>query len=202
MTDLTTESGDNTMMMRGPNNNTLPLIHAPNDQTLLDMSIPLIYAPLKGDKGDKGDQGERGLPGRNGSQGPQGLRGQDGFIPPTLSNAITVPWLQHQVSFYFKIIDGKIRLPITNSPDRSSIQEINPYNIMFNKSGFVVVKVKLLKPDNNNVLLIQYPGTMLDCSNSRCINLEWIGPINQGQKLILSGAIDINTNGYWYITYI
>src|SRR3989337_466869 len=46
-----------------------PIIEPSTDNILIDMSVPITYAPinLKGDKGDKGDRGTKGEKGDVGS---------------------------------------------------------------------------------------------------------------------------------------
>ena len=109
---------------------------------------------------------------------------------------------QSPVYFYFDIINGAISNIKTNSENHHLIEKNNYSDIKFNTSAFVNIQIKLLTTSSTTGLLFRFPDLMLDSQNGPCINLNWIGCVNNGDKFMLSGPIDVHTNGYWYISIL
>ncbi|CAH6419390.1 Hypothetical protein HVR_LOCUS595 [uncultured virus] len=112
------------------------------------------------------------------------------------------------VHFYFPIMRGEIIYPLTNfsngQNDNSNelIEKFDRFDIRFKIKAFVDIQVKLITPSPATGWLFRFPDSMLDSQNGPCINLRWIGLVNKDDRFILSGPIDVCTNGYWFITIL
>lgn len=195
------------MLNMEPRSNSADLeIQPSKDVTTVDMLTPVIYAPinllaLKGEKGDKGDPGKDGVPGPRGPPGPPGTAEKSSILGVSMSSIVAGSELATTpITFYFPIqkgLDGKSN--ITNSSDKHLIERHNAFSIRFNMKGFVTIDTKLIIPDAKQFLLIRDHEQMVDRGFGPCINLKWVGSVEEGTHFMLSGAVDTNTNGYWNI---
>lgn len=112
------------------------------------------------------------------------------------------------VTYYFQITRGEILpIPTTNSPDTYLIEKLNKFDIKFNIDAFVDIHVEISTLNNHNdthhgignIMLINYPDSMVDKGYGPCVHLRWSGFVRRN-KFILSGFIDETTEGYWHIT--
>ena len=187
-------------------------IQPSKDTVSIDMLTPVVYAPIhmrevKGAKGDKGDDGIPGPPGSPGPPGPPGPPGRDALAPLSMSRIVAGPLAElpfYSVVFYFPINRGlsDSKSNITNAQDDRLVDHHNAFSIRFNLNGFVHINVKVLNPDPKQILLIKDHDQLIDRGFGQCINLNWIGPVDIGTHFMLSGATDIQTNGYWNVQII
>lgn len=153
--------------------------------------------------GPTGPQGLQGLMGRMGIQGPTGPPGKSYKPLPTLSSFVsdTSPLIS-SVHFYFPIKNGNREFNLTNSSDPGLIRMPNIFSIICMITGFINIKVKLLGPDNQIMMLIKGSDMLVDRDSGSCINLEWAGPISINDQFMLTGNSNSSVNGYWWITLL
>jgi len=183
------------------------VIQPSKDVVSVDMITPVIYSHVypRGEKGEKGDPGKDGRDGRDGIMGPQGRPGppgKDAPIVPSMSSIIygsykSLPFYPVRIYFPINYAISESQLNTFNSKDL--IERKSAFRIQFKIAVFVTIDVKILTPDGKTVLLIKNVDEMVDMGKGPCINLKWVGCVKVGTEFFLSGEINNNTNGYWYI---